>query len=228
MGVSFGVSEKRLAFYCDFDGTIAEQDMIGAIVKEFAPPEAMDIVAAVNARHLSIREGVEAMFRLIPSRQLPQLKEFARRRTVIRAGFGDFVRLCQQRNWRLAVVSGGFDFFVQPALAPYQDTVQVFCNTLDDSGAHLEVRWRQTCDAACDGGCGLCKPSVIRSTIQPGEQIVVIGDGVTDVKAARMADFVFARDKLLGECTRIGLHHAAFATFYDIVHHPYLQVQEGE
>jgi 2-hydroxy-3-keto-5-methylthiopentenyl-1-phosphate phosphatase len=228
VGVSIGVSDKRIAFYCDFDGTIAEKDMIGVIVKEFAPPEALDIVAEVNARRLSVREGVEAMFRRIPSRELPRMAEFARARTVVRAGFDAFVELCQRLGWRLTVVSGGFDFFVQPALSQYQETVQVFCNSLDDSGPYLEVRWRQTCDAECDGGCGLCKPSVIRSTARPGEQIVVIGDGVTDVKAARMADFVFARDKLLAECERLGLPHAAFATFYDIIQHSYVQVQEGE
>ncbi|MCL6625505.1 MtnX-like HAD-IB family phosphatase [Alicyclobacillus shizuokensis] len=208
-----------LAFYCDFDGTIAQQDMIGAIVRHFLPETGQAIVDKVTAGEWSVRQGVEAMFAEIPSHLLPQIQAFARQETRVRPGFAEFVATCRQRGWRLTVVSGGFDFFVHPALKPYQDVVSVYCNRLDDAGPYLRVVWSVPCDEACDGGCGLCKPTVIRRTRRPGERVVVIGDGVTDLKQAQLADFVFARDKLLQACRSLGLRHAAFETFYDIIGH---------
>jgi 2-hydroxy-3-keto-5-methylthiopentenyl-1-phosphate phosphatase len=99
---------------------------------------------------------------------------------------------------------------------------------LDTDGEFLKVRWTTPCDAECDGGCGLCKPTVIRSTsstkrsagTNPSrDRIIVIGDGVTDLKAASMADYVFARDKLLAACVDRGIRHTPFETFADICLH---------
>ncbi|WP_026974390.1 MtnX-like HAD-IB family phosphatase [Alicyclobacillus contaminans] len=217
---------NRLAFYCDFDGTIAERDMIGVLVRRFAPPEALDIVQDVNAKRRTVKDGVEAMFRMTAASVYPQMVEYVREHTVLRPGFAEFVERCRTAGWRLTVVSGGFDFFVVPALAPFADTVAVYCNRLVEENGHLQVVWRVPCDETCEGGCGLCKPAVIRRTRRPGERLVVVGDGVTDVKQAQLADFVFARDKLLAECQRLHLPHASFDTFYDILEHPWVSETE--
>ena len=201
--------------------------MIGVILKRFAPPEAQSIVAEVNAKRRSVQNGVEAMFGLIPSSVFPAMEQYAREQTKVRPGFDAFVALCREKGWRLTVVSGGFDFFVYPVVARHNDVVCVYCNSLDTTGTYLQVKWGVLCDTACDGGCGLCKPTVIRKTLQVGETLVVIGDGVTDVKQAKLADFVFARDELLAECQALGLPHAKFETFYDIAGHPYLAVEEA-
>lgn len=227
MGVFSIVKHSQLAFYCDFDGTISERDMVGVILRRFAPPEAERIVAEVNAKRRTVQDGVEAMFGLIPSSVFPDMEQYAREQTKLRPGFDAFVALCREKGWRLTVVSGGFDFFVHPVVAAYRDVVQVYCNSLDATGAYLKVKWGVPCDTACDGGCGLCKPTVIRNTLHAGETLVVIGDGVTDVKQAKLADFVFARDKLLAECEALGLPHAKFETFYDIARHSYLAVEEA-
>ncbi|WP_026962183.1 MtnX-like HAD-IB family phosphatase [Alicyclobacillus herbarius] len=208
---------EPLAFYCDFDGTIAERDMIGAIVQEFLPQTGQAIVDKVNAGEWSVRRGVEAMFGQIPSSRMPELETFARQATRVRPGFPAFVEFVQRQGWRLTVVSGGFDFFVHPVVAPFRDSIAVYCNRLDDSDEFLRVVWSVPCDEACTGGCGLCKPTVIRRTRRPGERIIVIGDGVTDLKQAQLADFVFARDKLLAACQRLDLKHAPFHTFFDIL-----------
>ncbi|MCL6549066.1 MAG: MtnX-like HAD-IB family phosphatase [Alicyclobacillus sp.] len=209
-----------VGLFCDFDGTIAQQDMIGKIVLTFAPnpSEAQSIIDEVNARTLSVRVGVERMFSLIPSAKLPEMAAFARDATRIRPGFPELVAEARSRGWLFVVVSGGFDFFVQPALAPYiDDHVPVFCNRMDATGPFLRVVWQHPCDAECRNDCGLCKPSVLRSFSGRVGRRIVIGDGVTDFAAAQLADFVFARDKLLQLCVEHGLPHAPFDTFHDIV-----------
>jgi 2-hydroxy-3-keto-5-methylthiopentenyl-1-phosphate phosphatase len=46
---------------------------------------------------------------------------------------------------------------------------------------------------------------------------IVIGDSVTDLQAAKQADFVIARDYLLEKCEKLELPHASFDTFYDVI-----------
>ncbi|GGJ06811.1 2-hydroxy-3-keto-5-methylthiopentenyl-1-phosphate phosphatase [Alicyclobacillus cellulosilyticus] len=212
-----GAASPSVAIFCDFDGTISENDMIVQIMRRFVPAEAEPLIQAVTERRMSVAEGVGRMFALIPSVRFPEVARFARETVRIRAGFAEFVAFCAARGWPLSVVSGGFDFFVDPALAPYRDKLRVFRNHIDTSGERLRVVWSEPCDELCDGGCGLCKPSVLRRYGQGAARRIVIGDGVTDLKAARMADFVFARAGLLRACAEEGLPHAAFDDFHDIV-----------
>ncbi|MCY0876762.1 MAG: MtnX-like HAD-IB family phosphatase [Firmicutes bacterium] len=207
---------EAFQFFCDFDGTIAKRDMITAIMREFAWESSEPIITAIRSGNLSVKTGVEQLFALLPSARLPEIQQFAQSSIVLREGFGAFCDRCKQEGWPLRVVSGGFDFFVETALAPYRDRLEIDCNRLDASGPYLRVIWTVPCDPYCQGGCGLCKPTVMRNAGKRGLQIV-IGDGVTDQRAARQADFTFARDQLLAVCQQQGWPHAAFDNFYDVI-----------
>lgn len=202
---------------CDFDGTIAEQDMITSIMRAFVPTESAPLIAAVQAGELSVRKGVEQMFALIPAEKYPQVVTFAQAHTVVRAGFEAFIHRCSELGWPVTVVSGGFDFFVEPVIQQLSTPVDVYCNQIEHNGSHLAVRWTVDCDAACEGGCGLCKPSVMRQLQAGGTKFVVIGDGVTDFKAAQAADYVFARASLLDLVRRRQMPASSFETFYDVI-----------
>lgn len=210
-------AQSPLGFFCDFDGTISTKDRITAIMREFVPEESMPLIERVNRREISVHAAVEAMFALIPSARFDEMREFVVSTTVIREGFSRFVDYATELSWPITVVSGGFDFFVDPALLPWRDRLTVFCNRIDASGEHLRTIWPHPCDDFCDADCGLCKPTILRSYEQFVSRSVVIGDGVTDFEAARHADFVYARASLLSECQRHGLPHQAFETFDDIV-----------
>ena len=72
-------------------------------------------------------------------------------------------------------------------------------------------------DEHCDGDCGMCKTSVIRSYDEKEYERIVIGDSITDLAAAKLADFTIARDFLLEQCRKQGLNHQPFDTFYDVI-----------
>ncbi|WAH37282.1 MtnX-like HAD-IB family phosphatase [Alicyclobacillus dauci] len=202
---------------CDFDGTIAEKDMIAAIMRRFVPVQAEPIIQAVQTGEKAIRDGVEEMFRLIPSDRYDDVVEFATENTVVRPGFPEFIHRCGQLGWKVAVVSGGFDFFVHPVIHSLSTPVDIFCNRIDSSGPFLRVVWAVSCDDVCEGGCGLCKPSVMRQLKDDeATRFIVIGDGVTDFKAAREGDYVFARARLLELVRDQDLPASPFDTFYDI------------
>ncbi|EPZ53235.1 MtnX-like HAD-IB family phosphatase [Alicyclobacillus acidoterrestris] len=202
---------------CDFDGTIAEKDMIATIMREFVPDEAEPIIQAVYRGEKTVRAGVEEMFQLLPSARFEEIAAFARRNTVVRPGFQEFIHSCGQLGWKVAIVSGGFDFFVHPVIHSLSTPVDIYCNQLDLSGPRCRVKWGVLCDDACTGDCGLCKPSVMRQLADGQTRFIVVGDGVTDFKAALEADYVFARARLLDLVRDQALPASPFDTFYDIV-----------
>lgn len=173
------------------------------------------LIKAVLSERISVREGVEEMFHLLPSSLYDEVVGFAQTNTIIRPGFAQFIHTCGQLGWKVAVVSGGFDFFVQPVIHKLSTPVDIYCNTIHLDGPMMEVHWGVLCDDECEGGCGLCKPSVMRR-LASGGPYVVIGDGVTDFKAAKIADFVFARWKLLEIVREQAIPSSPFDTFYDI------------
>ncbi|MDQ1146929.1 2-hydroxy-3-keto-5-methylthiopentenyl-1-phosphate phosphatase [Bacillus sp. SORGH_AS 510] len=189
--------------YCDFDGTVTESDNIIAIMKKFAPPEWVEIKDLILSRQISINEGVGKLFSLLPSDKKKEITEFAIENAKIRPGFKEFVAFVREKGIPLYIVSGGIDFFVHPILAEYAPFDGVYCNHSDFSGETIKILWPHECDSYCNNDCGCCKPSIMRKLNHPNESFkIVIGDSVTDLEAAKHADFVvskgFASGKMYG------------------------------
>jgi 2-hydroxy-3-keto-5-methylthiopentenyl-1-phosphate phosphatase len=209
---------KKIAVFCDFDGTITEKDNIIAIMKKFAPPEWELLKDDILSERMSIREGVGRLFSLLPSSKKEEIITYAIENVKIREGFADFVKFLKEQNIPLYIVSGGIDFFVHPILETYGPFAGVYCNVADFSGEYINILWPNACDEQCENDCGCCKPSIIRS-LKEDFYKVVIGDSVTDLQAAKQADLVIARELLLEKSEEYGLNYREFVTFYDVNKH---------
>ncbi len=137
---------------------------------------------------------------------------------MIRDGFPEFVEFARSEGIPLYIVSGGIDFFVYPILEEYGPFDGIYCNQADFSGETIEILWPYECDSLCKNNCGCCKPSIIRK-LTKGEDsyTIVIGDSVTDLEAAKLADFVLARDLLEEKCVEWGINHHGFTSFFDCI-----------
>jgi 2-hydroxy-3-keto-5-methylthiopentenyl-1-phosphate phosphatase len=208
---------KRIAIFCDFDGTITERDMIITIMEKFGAPGWDKIKDQILGQDITIQSGVGQMFAGIPSSNRDAVAAFAQEVAVIRAGFAEFLTFCKEQGIDFWVTSGGIDFFVLPLLEPFQIENPIYCNGSSFSGETIEILWPHACDEHCDNGCGMCKPSVLRKFPEEDLFKVVIGDSITDLQAAKQADLVLARSFLLKKCEEFELPHAAFTTFYDCI-----------
>jgi 2-hydroxy-3-keto-5-methylthiopentenyl-1-phosphate phosphatase len=206
-----------LQIYCDFDGTITEKDMIITLMEHFAPAGWEQIKDEVLARTTSVQEGVGRMFAMIPSAKIQEMADYAQSVVKIRPGFPECMQYIKDQAFDFFVTSGGMDFFVEPILAPWVKPDQIYCNHADRSDSMIRIDWPHACDTACSGGCGCCKPSIMRQTHRPGCRQVVIGDSVTDVKAAKIADFVIARGLLADFCENENIPFHEFQDFYDVI-----------
>lgn len=212
------IDGRKPIIFCDFDGTITTKDNIIAIMKEFAPPGWEQIKDDILAQRISIREGVGALFSLIPVERKAEIIAFVQRQATIREGFQQLLDFTKEYGFDFNVVSGGIDFFVEPMLAPYKLTDNLYCNGSDFSGETIEILWPHACDADCTNDCGCCKPSILRQYSAEDYYRIVIGDSITDLEAAKLADEVFACDDfLLEKCQELGLRHTAFSSFHEVI-----------
>lgn len=202
--------------YCDFDGTITDSDNIIAVMKKFAPPGWETIKDQILSQQISISDGVGKLFSLLPTSKREEITAFAIENAKIRPGFREFVEFTRNVGIPLYIVSGGIDFFVYPILEDYGPFTGIYCNESDFSGEGINILWPHECDSLCSNKCGCCKPSIIRKLNRHKDSFkIVIGDSVTDLEAAKQADFVLARDFLLEKCSEWNLNHQGFTTFYD-------------
>lgn len=203
--------------FCDFDGTITNSDNIIAIMKQFAPPEWEAIKDDILAQNISIQEGVGKLFSLLPSSSKEEITSYILEKAVIREGFKEFVAFTKEKGIPLYIISGGIDFFVYPLLEGLIDQSEIYCNGSDFTSENITILWPHSCDDGCLNGCGCCKPSLMRKLANVEDYKIVIGDSITDLQAAKLADEVIARDLLLEKCQQLDLKHTAFSTFYEVI-----------
>lgn len=219
---------KKPVIFCDFDGTITENDNIIAIVKHFRPAGWEAIVADTIGQRITVQEGVGRLFALLPTRDREAIVRFAVDNIRIRAGFAELLRLCREHDIRFLVTSGGIDFFVYPALAPFViEPEHIYCNRSDFSGETVRILWPHACDAECEsGGCGMCKPAIIRAYPKSEYTRILIGDSVTDFAGAKLADVIFARSHLADKCAELGMPYCAYETFHTVTARLHTMLEE--
>jgi 2-hydroxy-3-keto-5-methylthiopentenyl-1-phosphate phosphatase len=213
------IQNKAPVLFCDFDGTISERDVIIMIQEAFAPEGWRDIVDQIlNTRTLSIREGVIQLFKRIPGSQKDEMEAFVKENVKIRPGFEALLNFCQQHRIPFRVLSGGVDFFIRPILAPFQDKLTVFCNsaTFTPDAIHLEMPYYQENCEPC-GQCACCKISLMEPFSPETHYRIAIGDSLTDLPMARVADWTFARGQLIDYCQQENISTTPYETFYDVL-----------
>ncbi|KKB34935.1 2-hydroxy-3-keto-5-methylthiopentenyl-1-phosphate phosphatase [Bacillus thermotolerans] len=187
-------------------------------MKHFNPPGWEELKDGVLSQSISIQEGVGKMFQLLPSSLRQEIVNYVLETAEIREGFSDFVEYTKRENIPLYIVSGGIDFFVKPMLKPYDSIADVYCNEADFSGENIQILWPHSCDSECPGqNCGCCKPTIIRRLSEADTHAIVIGDSVTDLQAAKVADTVIARDYLSDKCKELSIPFQPFETFHDCI-----------
>jgi 2-hydroxy-3-keto-5-methylthiopentenyl-1-phosphate phosphatase len=203
--------------FCDFDGTITNTDNIIAIMKRFAPPEWEEIKDQILSQAIPIQEGVSRMFSLLPSASREEITDYILNHAEIREGFKEFVAFAKEEGIPLYIVSGGIDFFVEPLLDGLVPKEQIYCNKSDFTNEKIKIVWPYTCDDKCTNECGCCKPTLIRKFANQDDFIIVIGDSITDLQAAKLGDKVIARDFLVQKCEELGIEHSSFHSFFDVI-----------
>ncbi|NMG56956.1 2-hydroxy-3-keto-5-methylthiopentenyl-1-phosphate phosphatase [Geitlerinema sp. P-1104] len=195
--------------FCDFDGTITLEDTFVSTVERFAPEVASRVLPQIYDLRLSLQEGVHQMLEAIPSACYPDIIKLAATYQ-IRPGFVELLDFLDERNVPLVVVSGGIQAVVEGVLGELGQRVQaIHAVQLQTQGTYCSPY------SAFEGeGEMVNKLAVVEHYGEP--DWILIGDSITDLKAALAAPRVFARDRLCRYLSERGVSYEPFETFTQV------------
>jgi len=195
---------------CDFDGTIALDDVTDALLTRFAHPEWEAIETRWRAGEIGSRECMSRQVALLDA-SLDEVDALLDTLPIDPA-FPAFVADARRRGMAVQVVSDGLDHAIHRMLARHGlDDLPVRANRLMHDGARGWQLLSPHASAVCPAASGTCKCAIAR---QHG-RVLMIGDGQSDFCVAAQADFVFAKHKLLTHCRQAGIGHRAMVDFND-------------
>ena len=206
----------KVLVQCDFDGTITNDDTSFALLDTFAQGDWQKLLRQYKEHKISVGEFNSNAFAMVKASK-HTLLEFLKKegKAQIRPGFRDFVSYCARKNFRLVITSNGLDFYIRAILEYLKlDHIEVHAaqNTFHSSGIHVQY-------VGLNGELlneGL-KEAFIKSFLAEGYNVIYVGNGDSDIPAAKYATHLFARGDLLNYCKQNQLECKPFKTFNDIM-----------
>jgi len=206
----------RTLVFCDFDGTATEQDAQQVIMFHFTGDAWRPINEAWTRGQVTTAQRAAVQWGLVRA-SAEAVRAFVVDAVTFTPGFRAFADWCRAQGHVLHILSDGFDLYIEPLLAceGLEDLPRTV-NHLSLDGGAPRFRFRQQ-DPACDR-CGNCKRWVLERAREdhPGARIVYLGDGVSDLCPAQVADVVLARRALLERCRATGWPCHPFDDFYAV------------
>lgn len=203
---------------CDFDGTIALEDVTDTVLAALAAPAWLDIERDWAAGRIGSRACMTAQVALLRG-EWPDLDRVVDA-IAIDPHFPDFAAFCAGRGMPVTVVSDGLDYAINRILAREGLVLPVRANRLRRGAGGTWSLDTPYASRACEAEAAHCK--CLSLSAPPGTATIVVGDGRSDVCVASRADFVFAKDlpggpsTLLRHCREQNLPHLAYETFADV------------
>jgi 2,3-diketo-5-methylthio-1-phosphopentane phosphatase len=211
--------ELRVNIICDFDGTIALEDVTDSLLERFADESWKDVEAQWLAGKIGSRDCMARQVSLIEA-DYESLNRYLD--TVeIDPSFSSFVDKCKRFDEiNLHVVSDGIDYALKRILGNNKlSDLRVTANALVAlPGDRYCLRFPHS-KPDCDVRAGTCKCAVAQIRGKKARRAgatLLIGDGLSDVCLASRADFVFAKNRLLEHCRAKAIPNLPFATFADV------------
>ncbi len=205
----------KLRVFCDFDGTVAQNDVGDLIFTTFGDKDHYwKLVKEWRNGELEGREmwrKQAAIMRMTPS----ELEKFAAKQT-IDPTFPEFVSFCKNNQIPVYIVSDGMDAYISRILKHNGlDDLVVRSNHLEMSSTGILKVDFPYYENGC-GSCANCKGLHVSKETKPGEISVYIGDGYSDKCALAIADITFAKDDLLLYCQEKNFPFKPFEDFEQV------------
>lgn len=179
---------KRIVF-CDFDGTITQAETFVAMLKNFTPVLAEQLLPEIYAKRMTLRDGVRQFIHSIPSVRYGEIIEFTRSQP-IRPGLLEFLDFLEAENIPFVVISGGLQGMVESVLNPFRNRIHaIHAMEVDTRGQFLRVH------SADESGTEIVAKAQIMAKYN-ADQSIAIGDSITDLNLALASSIVFARPPL--------------------------------
>lgn len=214
-GPWIGWGDMSFRILCDFDGTIALDDVTDRLLEHLAVPQWREVEARWLAGEIGSRECMALQVDMLRATRadIDRVVDAV----PVDPHFPAFVARAEVLGAELLVVSDGLDYAIRRMLRRCGlEHLPIFANRLE----FLEPgRCRLSfphAEDACAKAAGTCKCRVASAGATRRPRIL-IGDGASDFCAAGSVDLVFAKERLLEHCRARGLPHRPMADFSDAI-----------
>ncbi|KAJ5091556.1 Pdp3-interacting factor 1 [Penicillium alfredii] len=221
--------KRKIIIFSDFDGTICMQDTGHVLVDNHGCGATYrgKLEEQIKSGERSFREVSDEMW---GSLSIPFDDGFVVMDQTIQMDphFREFHQYCVANGFPFNVISAGLKPVLRRVLDTYLGTqesssIDIIANdlTIPAIGSQWKPIWRHNTDSGLDKALSVNEGRAqAQAECSPDEipLIVFIGDGVSDLAAAREADVLFARRGLRLEeyCHEHGIECTPFNTFADI------------
>jgi 2-hydroxy-3-keto-5-methylthiopentenyl-1-phosphate phosphatase len=208
---------KKAAMVFDFDGTITEEDIFDGVFTRFADPKCWEAHRAYHDREISMKEAYLAMaeyFRGSAEEVADFVVSFAR----LRPGFRKLLSGLSGRGIRTMIVSNGFDLYLRLLLDRWGIRLaeeDIFCHRARIVDNRFIPSFREHRNLR-HHNCLIGKAEIIRELQVEGYYVIFAGNGWSDAPAGRVADLVFARERLADYCREENLPCVPFTDFFQV------------
>lgn len=214
------VQRPPLLFF-DFDNTITSGDVLDRVIERYSPTGAWrEWEAQWQAGRMTTRECLHRQVGGLRASREELLRFVAE--VSIDPAFGPIVAWAARNGAEVSILSDNFAPLIDEILRRHRlEKVPVFANTLTFSGDRAEAHFPFR-DPACPR-CAHCKAQHLRA--RSGCTRIFVGDGLSDVCPALVADIVFAKDSLAAELTRRGVAFRPYQGLGDVLR--FLEIHHG-
>ncbi|KAJ1568803.1 hypothetical protein HK405_013614 [Cladochytrium tenue] len=221
------LEDAPIVFFADFDGTITLDDT-GVILIDnggLGTAGRRALEAEVFHGRMTYRAAIERMWAAVRLTSAGADAMLADVR--LDPGFAHFTARLAAARLPLTVLSAGLDPVCRQFLAPFMQDgdaggpiVDVRANDIvRDPATGWRIRFRDDTVHGHDKGAPLRALRTARGERRPPRPLIVfVGDGLSDLSAAKEADVLFARagKDLEAWCAKEGVAHTAFNSFDEI------------
>jgi len=206
-----------LQIFCDFDGTIVQEDVGNAFFSTFGGTTAAEAVEGYRAGTLNARECLIAESASVAHVSRTDFEAFVDRYEPDKT-FGSFLEWCADHDARVTVVSDGLDLYVGRILEKSGfGHLTFYANRgafdgLTGKGLSVTFPYR---DEVCEQ-CGNCKRNHVVTGSADDDVVVYVGDGLSDRCSVEYADIVFARGSLIPWCQEKNITYHTFRSFGEV------------
>lgn len=224
---ALGETDRPIAVFSDFDGTIFLQDTGHVLFDKFGlGKEEREEVDQSIGKTRTFREASEIMWGSL-NVTLERAQEELRSTLKIDPDFIAFFDYLQSKNVEFTVISAGLKPLLRCALDCFVGLERSAKINIIANNGTVSADGRWTPKWLHDSPLGIDKSLALRDWVAERStgsgavsKLVFIGDGVSDLAAAKQADILFARSELALEryCIEHMIPYIPYLRFKDVLH----------
>ena len=208
-------ADRPLAVLCDFDDTIALQNVAQLLLDRFGQGKWQGLRQQLRQGDINFRQYQERSFDAVTVAE-EEMRCYVESEVVVRDGFHQLLEHCRWAEVPLAIASLGLDFYIDAILQrEHTSGVKTYSVETSFTPNGISYRYPHTWD-----GCtkwGTCKCVALWAYRRAGYDTAYVGDGTSDFCPASKADMVFARSHLVEKCASEGVPCHEFEDFHQVL-----------